>query len=87
VADVAIHWSWPVLAALLYVAIFPAVIALRCWVAGVGRAGPSVGAFFTNLTPLFAAILSSAILGEAPHLYHVLAFLLIVGGIVISARR
>jgi drug/metabolite transporter (DMT)-like permease len=30
--------------------------------------------------------LSSAFLGEAPHLYHVLAFALIVGGIAWSAR-
>ncbi len=83
----AIAWSWPLAAALLYVAVGPAIIAFRCWGAGVQRAGPSVGAFFTNLTPLFAAVLSSAILGEAPHLYHAIAFALIVGGIVFSARR
>lgn len=82
-----IDWSWQVAAALLYVAIFPAIIAMRCWGAGVQRAGPSVGAFFTNLTPLFAALLSSSILGEAPHAYHALAFFMIVGGIVFSARR
>jgi drug/metabolite transporter (DMT)-like permease len=46
-----------------------------------------MAAFFGNLTPLFAAILSAAVLGEAPHLYHVLAFALIVAGIVVSARR
>ncbi|MDT1877713.1 EamA family transporter, partial [Acinetobacter baumannii] len=39
-----------------------------------------------NLTPLFTALLSSAFLGEAPHLYHVLAFGMIVGGIAVSAR-
>ena len=82
-----LHWSWPVVAALLYVAVGPAIIAFRCWGAGVQRAGPSVGAFFTNLTPLFAAILSSAFLGEPPHLYHGAAFALIVGGIVFSSRR
>ncbi|MFP5391491.1 MAG: DMT family transporter [Gammaproteobacteria bacterium] len=85
--DVAIHWSGAVVAALLYVAIGPAIIALQCWSAGVQRAGPTIGAFFTNLTPLFAALLSSAILGEAPHAYHALAFVLIVAGIVLSARR
>jgi drug/metabolite transporter (DMT)-like permease len=85
--EVSIAWSWPVLAALLYVAIGPAIIAFRCWGAGVQRAGPSVGAFFTNLTPLFAAIMSAAFLGETPHLYHALAFVLIVAGIVFSARR
>ncbi len=85
--DVAVLWSWPVVAGLLYVAIGPAIIAFRCWGAGIGRAGPSVGAFFVNLTPLFTAIMSAAFLGEAPHLYHVIAFALIVGGIVFSARR
>ena len=82
-----IHWSWTVAAALMYVAIGPAIIAFRCWGAGVQRAGPSVGAFFTNLTPLFAAMMSSAFLGELPHLYHGVAFALIVGGIVFSSRR
>ncbi|MGZ3181036.1 MAG: DMT family transporter [Telluria sp.] len=79
--------SWPVAAGLLYVAAGPAVIAFRCWGAGVQRAGASVGAFFSNLTPLFAALLSSAFLGEAPHLYHALAFVLIVGGILLSFPR
>lgn len=86
VRDVHIAWSWPLAAALLYVAIGPAIIAMRCWGAGVQRAGPSLGAFFINLTPLFTALLSSAFLGEAPHLYHVLAFGMIVGGIAVSAR-
>jgi len=84
--DVHIAWSWPLAAALLYVAIGPAIIAMRCWGAGVQRAGPSLGAFFINLTPLFTALLSLAFLGEAPHLYHVLAFGMIVGGIAVSAR-
>jgi len=86
VKDVHIAWSWPLGAALLYVAIGPAILAMRCWGAGVQRAGPSIGAFFINLTPLFTALLSSAFLGEAPHLYHVLAFGMIVGGIAVSAR-
>lgn len=81
-----IAWSWPLAAALLYVAIGPAIIAMRCWGAGVQRAGPSLGAFFINLTPLFTALLSSTFLGEAPQLYHALAFGMIVGGIVVSAR-
>jgi len=84
--EVRIVWSWPLAAALLYVAIGPAIIAMRCWGAGVQRAGPALGAFFINLTPLFAALLSSAFLGEAPQLFHGLAFAMIVGGIVVSAR-
>ena len=87
VGDPHIYWSWPLAAALLYVAVGPAVIAFRCWGAGVQRVGPSIAAFFSNLTPLFAALMSSAFLGEMPHVYHAAAFALIVGGIVLSSRR
>lgn len=82
-----VHWSWALVAGLLYVATGPAIIAFGCWGAGVRAAGPAIGSFFVNLTPLFTAVLSSAILGETPHAYHAAAFALIVGGIVISARR
>ena len=85
--DAQIHWGWPLAAALAYVAVGPAIIAYRCWGMGVQRAGPNVAGFFANLTPLFAALMSAAFLGELPHLYHGLAFALIVGGIVVSSRR
>jgi drug/metabolite transporter (DMT)-like permease len=42
---------------------------------------------FSNLTPLFAAALAAALLGEAPQGYHMLAFGLFVAGIASSARR
>ena len=82
-----ISWSWPLGAALLYVAVGPAVIAYRCWGIGVQRVGPAMAGFFANLTPLFAALLSAAFLEELPQIYHALAFVLIVGGIVASSRR
>jgi drug/metabolite transporter (DMT)-like permease len=85
--DAHIQWSWPLAAALAYVAIFPAVVAYRCWGLGVQRVGPSIAGFFSNLTPLFAAVMSAAFLGELPHAYHAVAFVLIVGGIVVSSRR
>ena len=83
----AIQWGWPLAAALAYVAIAPAIIAYRCWGAGVQRMGPTIAGFFSNLTPLFAALFSAAFLGEPPHLYHAMAFLLIASGIVVSSRR
>ena len=82
-----IDWSWPLAAALAFIAVGPAVLAYRCWGVGVQRAGPAVAGFFINLTPLFAAVLSAAFLGETPHLFHGVAFALIVGGIVVSSRR
>ncbi|NDP59666.1 MAG: DMT family transporter [Oxalobacteraceae bacterium] len=79
--------SWTLAAAVLFVAVGPALIAFRCWGAGVQRAGPTVAGFFSNLTPLFAALMSSVFLGELPHVYHFAAFGLIVGGIVLSSMR
>ncbi len=86
VTDAHIEWSWTVVLAILYVAVGPAVLAFRCWGAGVQRVGPTTAGFFNNLTPLFAGTLSLFLLGEAPGLYHGLAFALIIGGIVLSSR-
>ncbi len=87
VAPAPIRWSIWVVLALVYVAVGPSLIAYRCWGLGVAAAGPAVAAFFANLTPLFAALLSAAVLGEAPHVYHGVAFALIVAGIAVSTRR
>jgi drug/metabolite transporter (DMT)-like permease len=80
----AIRWSPLVLAALLYVSLGASIVAYRCWGLGVSEGGPALAAFFNNLTPLFAAVLSAAALGEAPQPFHALAFALIVGGIGLS---
>ncbi|MDO5691386.1 MAG: DMT family transporter [Pseudomonadota bacterium] len=85
--DARIQWGWPLAAALLFVAVGPAVLAYRCWGLGVQHAGPTVAGFFNNLTPLFTAVMSALFLGEAPRLYHAAAFALIVAGIIVSARR
>ena len=80
-------FTWPLALALLFIATGPALLAYRAWGAGVSRAGPSVAGFFANLTPLFTAVMSGLFLGEPPRPYHALAFVLIVGGIVVSSRR
>lgn len=82
-----IAWGWPLAAGLAFIAIGPAIMAYRFWGLGVQRAGPVLAGFFINLTPLFAAVLSAAFLGEVPRLYHAAAFALIVAGIVVSSRR
>ena len=80
-------WGWPLVAALVFIAVGPAVLAYRFWGVGVQRAGPAVAGFFVNLTPLFAGLLSAAFLGETPQVFHGVAFALIVGGIVVSSRK
>ena len=87
VSDAHISWGWPLIATLAFVALGPAVLAYRCWGLGIAQAGPAVAGFFANLTPLFAALLSAAFLGELPQLYHAAAFALIVAGIWVSSRH
>lgn len=70
---------------IVFIAIGPSLVAYRCWGLGVSESGPTVAAFFANLIPLFTALLSAAMLGDPPKLFHGLAFILIVGGIIISS--
>jgi drug/metabolite transporter (DMT)-like permease len=79
-------WGWPLAGVLLYVMIFPSLVAYRAWGLGVARAGPTLAAFFANLAPLFAALMSATLLGEAPGWHHAAAFALIIAGIVVSTR-
>ncbi len=82
-----IDLNWWTVSLIVFVAIGPSLIAYRCWGYGVNRAGPTVAAFFANFIPLFTALLSAAMLGEPPQIFHGLAFTLIVAGIVISSKR
>ena len=80
-----VRWGWGVAAALAYVSLGASIVAYRCWGLGVAQGGPALAAFFNNLTPLFAAVLSALVLGEPPRGYHALAFGLIVLGIFVSS--
>ena len=74
-------------AVVLWVALGPSLLAYWCWDRGVARAGPLLPSFFANLTPLLAALMSAALLGEPPQAFHAVAFGLIVLGIVVSQHR
>jgi len=86
-SPITMHWTPTVLAALAYIAIGPSIVAYVCWDYGVARAGATVPVFFVNLTPLFATLFSAAVLGEMPHLYHGVAFMLILAGIVLAMGK
>ena len=82
-----IDLNWWTASLIVFVAVGPSLISYRCWGLGVNRAGPTVAAFFANFIPLFTALLSAAMLGEPPQLFHGLAFALILAGIVISSKK
>ncbi|MEY4564682.1 MAG: hypothetical protein RLZZ618_3959 [Pseudomonadota bacterium] len=81
-----ILWTPWVFGAWLYVSLAASILAYWLWGVGVAGAGPSVAAFFANLTPAFAAVMSAALLKEPPRWYHLLAFALIAVGIAVSSR-
>jgi drug/metabolite transporter (DMT)-like permease len=80
------HWSWQNGAIVLYVAIFPALLSYFCWDRGVARVGAQLPVFFTNLTPVFAAIMSAFWLGDLPQPYHLVGLVLIIAGIRLAQR-
>jgi drug/metabolite transporter (DMT)-like permease len=81
------RWGWPLALALLYIAVGPSLVAYWAWGLGVAHSGPAMAALFSNLTPLFTALISGATLGLWPEPYHLAAFALIVAGILCSAWR
>jgi drug/metabolite transporter (DMT)-like permease len=78
--------TWGGLLALALVAVGPAFISQLMYMRGVELIGPGRAGVFVNLVPVFGAIMAVAILGESFALYHVLALLLVVGGIAIAQR-
>ena len=80
-------WSWSTVSMIIYVIIGPSLIAYRCWGLGVSGAGATVATFFTNLIPLFTAILSTLLLQKPPELFQGVAFALILAGIYLSIQK
>ena len=80
---------WPTAAGLLalaYVALGPAFAAQIFFMRGVELIGPGRAGVFVNLVPVFGAIMAVVLLGEPFAAYHVVALVLVVGGIAIAQR-
>ena len=69
---------------LAYVALGPAFLSQLFYMRGVELIGPGRAGVFVNLVPAFGAIMAVALLGEPFALYHVVALVLVVGGIAIA---
>lgn len=74
-------------AGILYAGVIAAFLGFVCFNAGVVAVGPAVGSLFIHLQPVFAAILSTALLGERPYWYHFVGMTLVLGGILFTMRR
>lgn len=70
----------------LYVAVFPSILAQLFFARGVGMIGAGRAGMFINLVPLFAAVLAILLLGEDIRLFHITGFALIMAGIWLGTR-
>jgi len=72
---------------LVYVALFPSIIAYLCFNRGVQIIGPNRAAPFFHLVPVFGTIMSIVFLGERPQLFHFVGFALVLTGVFVASRR
>lgn len=75
------------LGAILYVALFPSLLAYLFWNRAVAELGASRTGQFMHLMPLFGALLAVLLLGEQWHAYHLTGAGLIATGIWLGSRR
>jgi drug/metabolite transporter (DMT)-like permease len=71
---------------MLYIAVFPALLAYLFWDIGVRAVGAARAGVFMYLMPVFGSILGMAFLGERFELYHAVGMGLIFAGVAIATR-
>jgi drug/metabolite transporter (DMT)-like permease len=75
------------IAGMLYIAVFPALLAYLFWDIGVRAVGSARAGVFMYLMPVFGSLLGMAFLGERFELYHAVGMGLIFAGVAMATRR
>lgn len=68
---------------LLYVAVFPSIVAFFCWNRGVEIVGANKAGLFINLVPVFTSIMAIIWLNESLHVFHVTGMLMVFTGMIL----
>jgi drug/metabolite transporter (DMT)-like permease len=79
-----IVWQNSSLLTILYMAIFPSILAYIFWNKGVSELGAAKAGLFIHLMPCFGLILSSFFLNEKIYTFHIGGILLIFSGIYLA---
>lgn len=74
----------PTLTTIVYVAIFPSVLAFIFWNRAVRDIGATRAGSFIHLMPVFSSILAIVFLGESIELFHLQGIGLVFGGIFLA---
>jgi drug/metabolite transporter (DMT)-like permease len=75
------------LLALVYVAVFPSIVAYLCFNRGVQLIGANRAAPFFHMVPAFGAAMAIVFLGERPQAFHVIGFALVLTGVFVASRK
>lgn len=68
----------------LYAGLFPSLISQIFYVRGVELIGANRAGLFINAIPVFGTLLSVLMIGETLHMFHVIALVLVLGGIAVA---
>jgi drug/metabolite transporter (DMT)-like permease len=79
--------NWLTAFTFAYVTIFSTIAAFVFWNRGVELIGANRAGIFLHLIPIYSALLTGAVLGEPLMGYHVVGFVLILGGVWLASRR
>ncbi len=82
-----INWSFGVVAALLYLGLFPSFVGYIFWNRGVEQVGANVAGLFVHLMPVFGSVLAWLFLGERMFWFHLFGIAFIFAGIYLTTRQ
>jgi drug/metabolite transporter (DMT)-like permease len=71
----------------LYVSIFPSIVAYLCFNRGIQLIGANRAAPFFHMVPVFGSVMAIVFLGEQPQLFHLIGFALVLTGVYVASRR
>ncbi len=84
------YFVWPVTltgwAVVAYTAIFPSILGQGFFIRGTELLGGNRAGMFVNLVPIHAALLAVLMLGEHFQLFHAIALVLVISGILLAQR-
>ena len=76
----------PFMLTLGYVVLFPGLASFFFWIKGISIIGSNRAGIFLHLMPIFGALMAIAIFKEKFMLFHLIGAILIITGIVLSAK-
>lgn len=82
-----VNWNFTAILGLLYLGIFPSIIALIAWNKAVGEIGPSKASVFLNLIPVFTTMGAILFLGEEISWMQGLGGILVLTGVFMTTKK